>query len=353
MIQKSTKTAFIVFFAMLTIIFAIVVWPFYKAAFLAFTFAIIFAPLYKFMLTKLRLHQYLASAVTTFIIGICVIIPLAVLLGVVAAKIGNFLYEIGQQLEKGSFSTTMTPMFDAVRGWIESITGSAPTNEELVAAILNVLKSAGRKFYEFSPRVLSTTVSILVNFILMFIFLVVFLAEGRSLYNWFMETSPLSSTHWKELAHEVRITVTTSIVALFVTAFVQGSLLGLAFWIAGFEHPYSWWLIAMILSLIPVIGAPSCYVTSSIVLFFGGNVYGALAFLLFGLLVISTVDNLIKSLIVRGVSRIHPLLVFMALVGAVRIMGPIGLFVGPVLLAIFLASLRIYRREFTQQAPAI
>lgn len=343
---KTMRIAFVIFFLTLLTLFAIVTWPFYKAAFLAFTLAIIFSPLYYLFHEKLRLPRYIASVISTILVGICVILPLVIFGGVIATQIGNFIHEFGQQIEKGALSETMGSIVNIAHNAIEDLTGSAPSDEELTAAILEGLKTVGKKFYDFSPRMLSTSISIVVNFLLMLLFLVVFLAEGRGLYNWLMETSPLSSTHWKELAHEVRITITTSIVALFATAAVQGTLLGIGFWVAGFEKPYGWGLIAVILSLIPVIGAPSCYITASVVLFSTDSTKSAIMFLLFGFLVISTIDNLIRSLIVRGASKIHPVLVFVALVGAVRLWGPIGLLIGPVLLSIFLASIRIYRREF-------
>lgn len=346
--QKYTRIAFLVFFAALTVLFAVVTWPFYKAAFLAFVLVIIFVPLYRFFLEKLKFHRYLAATIVTILIGVCVILPIAVLCGVLATQVGKFLHEFSQQLEAGSFSTTLGAIVDTLRDWIERLTGSAPSHEDIVAAMLNSLKTAGKKFYEFSPRVLSTTISIVVNYILMLLFVVVFFAEGKTLYDWFKEISPLSYVHWKELAHEVRVTITTSIVAIFVIALAQGLLLGLAFFLAGFSQFYGWCLIAIILSLIPVVGAPSCYIVASAILFFSGSTKGAIIFLIYGFGVISTVDNLIRSLIVRGTARIHPLLIFVALIGAVRLLGPIGLLVGPVLLSIFLASLRIYRREFAR-----
>lgn len=343
---KSMRIAFLVFFGLLMIIFAAVTWPFYKAIFLALTFAIIFAPFNRIILERLKLPRYLASLLTTVGIAVCVIMPLVYFSGLIITQVSGFINEFYLQLEKGTFSTTLNLAVETINRGLVRIIGSSPSNEEIISAILSSLKGVGMTFYEFSPRVLSTTISIFVNFVLMLLFLVVFLAEGRPLFNWFMETSPLSAEHSKELSHEVRVTVTSSVTAMIVVAIVQGALLGIGYWVAGFNHSYGWALLSIVLSLIPVVGAASCYVVASLTLFFSGNVKGALMFMAFGLLIISTIDNLIKAFLVKGSSRIHPLLVFVAIVGMVKLTGPIGLIVGPVLLAIFLASLRIYRREF-------
>ena len=347
--NDSMRRAFLIFFAALTILFIAIAWPFAKAAFLAFTFAMIFSPLYTFLLKKMRLHRYLASLATTLVICACVIAPLAVLSAVFITKIAHFLQEISSQLGQGSLAATFTPLIESAHEWLVRIVGSAPSVEDIRAAIVDGIAVLGKKLYEFSPRVLSTTVTVTANFLFMLLFLVVFLAEGSVLHVWLKETTPLSKEHWDELLRDVRIMISSSIAAALLIAFVQGSLMGIGFWVVGFSQPYGWWLIAIIMSVIPVIGAVSCYLTASVVLMSTGQTNAGLAFLVFGFGIVSTVDNFIRPLIVRGSTRVHPLLLFVTLIGAVRLMGPIGLLVGPVLLSIFLASLRIYRREFASK----
>lgn len=342
------RKIFLIFFGILTVVFLAVTWPFVKAAFLAFTFAVIFFPLYRFALRKLRLHRYIAAIVTTFIIAICVILPLVTLGTVVITRIGHFLQGFASATDGGTFSDTISPLITWVHGWLERIVGSAPSVEDLQGAVLAVFKEAGRKFYELSPRVLSTTVSLVVNFLLMFVFLVVLFVEGGRLHDWLMETAPISAEYRSELSRGVRLMLTSSIVAALLTALVQGSLLGLGFWIVGFDQPYGWCLVAIILSIIPIIGAASCYITATAVLLSKGNAHAAILFLAFGVAIVSSVDNVIRPLIMRGTSHIHPLLLFVTLVGSVKLFGPIGLLVGPVLLSIFLSSIRIYRREFVK-----
>lgn len=278
--------------------------------------------------------------------GVCVLLPVALLFGILVTKMSAFLQTTAVQAEGGQILNSLSEVLVSARNWVENMTGSAPPIEDLKAAIFTSLKEAGKKFYELSPRMLSTTLSIVANFFLTLLFLTVFFVEGAKFYSWFMGTSPLSAEHRSEFAREVRITITTSILAVVVTAIVQGGLLGLGFWFAGFNEPYGWGLVAAILCIIPVVGASSCYLTASIILFSIGDVYGALIFLVFGFVIVSGVDNIIRILLIRGTVRMHPLLLFVVLIGSMKFMGPIGLLVGPVFLAIFLSAIRIYRREF-------
>ncbi|OGQ45157.1 MAG: hypothetical protein A3I05_04965 [Deltaproteobacteria bacterium RIFCSPLOWO2_02_FULL_44_10] len=349
MSTSKMQTAFLVFFAALTLLFLALLWPFAKPAFLALTLTIVFAPLYRFILHKCRLHRYLASVLTTLIIAACVLIPLIVLGTVLVTHVGSFLQNISYQLAQGSFSDVFQPILQTLSQWIERLTGTAPFRVDLEQEIFKVLQGLGKSIYNFSPRVLLTTFSIIFNFFLILLFLVVFFAEGVQLHKWLMEASPLSSLHLEKMLTEMRLTITTSLTASLLIAVVQGSLLGLGFWIVGFNHPYSWWPIAIILSVIPIIGAVSCYITASLILLATGQTEWSIAFFVYGVAIVSSVDNIIRPFLVRGTTRIHPVLLFVTLIGAAKLFGPIGIIVGPVLLSIFLAAVRIYRLEFAAE----
>ncbi len=89
-----TKTGFIVFFVLLTALFVAIAWPFLPAAFLASVLAVIFWPLNLFFQKKIGKHRYIAAAITTLIVSVCVVIPFAIALSVVILKAGDFFIQI-------------------------------------------------------------------------------------------------------------------------------------------------------------------------------------------------------------------------------------------------------------------
>lgn len=343
------RLGFLLLFAALVVLIGVIAWPFVTAAFLAFTLSILFAPFYRFALEKCRLHRYVASIATTIVISVCVLLPLAVMGTIVITQAGHFLQGFITQAEVGSLADSIGTYLAGIHHSVENLIGQAPPLDDVRGAIFGALKTGAEKLYQFSPRVLSTTLSVVGNFFLTLLLLIVFFAEGARLVEFMREIVPISSDHWRELSNEVRITIASSLSAALITSIAQGSLLGLGFWAAGFHQPYGWWLVAIILSLIPVIGAASCYLTATFLLLSMGNTKAAIIFLLYGFGVVSTIDNVIRSIVVRSTVRIHPVLLFLILIGAVNLVGPIGIVAGPVLLSIFLASLRIYRREFAHQ----
>jgi predicted PurR-regulated permease PerM len=97
---------------------------------------------------------------------------------------------------------------------------------------------------------------------------------------------------------------------------------------------------------VPIIGAALSYIGVTIVLGAMGRWDAAVVFLLYGVVIVSSVDNVLRPLVMGQRMRVHPVLLFIALLGGVRAFGAIGMIAGPVLLAVFLAALRIYQREF-------
>jgi predicted PurR-regulated permease PerM len=135
------------------------------------------------------------------------------------------------------------------------------------------------------------------------------------------------------------VTVRAVVFGIVLTALAQGALAGLGYWVAGIDAPALWGLITALVSLIPFVG-PVVWIGLSLVLLAHGETSAALGLFLWGALVVSWVDNLIRPLVISGPTRIPFLLVFLGVLGGLRAFGLIGLFLGPVLLAVSVAMWR-------------
>jgi predicted PurR-regulated permease PerM len=139
--------------------------------------------------------------------------------------------------------------------------------------------------------------------------------------------------------HAVGVTVRAVVFGIVLTALAQGTLAGLGYWVAGVPAPALWGVITALVSLIPFVG-PVVWIGLSLSLLAHGETQAALGLFLWGALVVSWVDNLIRPLVISGPTRIPFLLVFLGVLGGLNAFGLIGLFLGPVLLAISIAIWR-------------
>jgi predicted PurR-regulated permease PerM len=137
----------------------------------------------------------------------------------------------------------------------------------------------------------------------------------------------------------VGVTVRAVVFGIVLTAIAQGVLAGLGYWVAGITAPALWGVITALVSLIPFVG-PVVWIALSLGLLAQGDTQAALGLFLWGALVVSWVDNLIRPLVISGPTRIPFLLVFLGVLGGLNAFGLIGLFLGPVLLAVSVAIWR-------------
>jgi predicted PurR-regulated permease PerM len=137
----------------------------------------------------------------------------------------------------------------------------------------------------------------------------------------------------------VGVTVRAVVFGIVLTALAQGVLAGLGYWVAGVSAPALWGMVTALVSLIPFVG-PVVWIGLSLGLLAHGEAQAALGLFLWGALVVSWVDNLIRPLVISGPTRIPFLLVFLGVLGGLNAFGLIGLFLGPVLLAVSVAIWR-------------
>jgi len=134
-------------------------------------------------------------------------------------------------------------------------------------------------------------------------------------------------------------TTRAGVYGLLLAAFAQGLLAGLGYWVAGVNAPAFWGAATAVVAVIPF-GAPLVWGSIGVWLLLQGQVGAGIGLLLWGTLAISWIDNLVRPLIISGVAKIPFLLVLYGVLGGLAAFGLIGLFVGPVILAILLALWR-------------
>jgi predicted PurR-regulated permease PerM len=131
-------------------------------------------------------------------------------------------------------------------------------------------------------------------------------------------------------------TLKAVVYGIVLTAVAQGVLAGAGYWFVGLRTPILLCVLTIFFALVPF-GAPVVWIAASLWLFANGQHWGAVSLALWGSLVVSWVDNIIRPLVISGATRIPFLLVFFGVLGGLARFGFIGLFLGPVVLAVSFA----------------
>ncbi len=184
--------------------------------------------------------------------------------------------------------------------------------------------------------------------LIMIISLYFFLLDGPNMIAAIQGLSPLDDDHEKELVQEFNVVSRAVVVATLLSAIAQGLLAGIGFYFCGFESVFLLTMLTTAMALVPFVGAASVWVPACLYLYFIQNdLTSAICLAVYGVAIISMADNVIKPLVLHGQSNLHPLLALLSVLGGVSALGPIGLLVGPMVVAFLQTLLKILQRELS------
>jgi predicted PurR-regulated permease PerM len=321
--------------------------PFLIAILLAFIASQFCNGWYKKINKKLGDRKSLASLLICLIVLFIFIIPLSVVVWLVLAEASS-LY---QMLEENNWQEKIDMMWrNAVGGEVVIFNRSFNLqtllqSEELVKNLKNlsgltlkVLKSTyqGASYFFFMVFV-------------MFFSLYYFLKDQERIVKRAMHLSPLKNKQEKVLIDKFIEISRATIKGSLVVAMIQGFLTGLSLWIAGVPSAVLLGVVAVVLSIIPMLGSGLVWLPVGIILLFLGQIWQGVFVIVFGSLIVGTIDNFLRPKLVGDSSSLHPLLVFFATIGGIAVFGLLGFLIGPIIVALFVALLDIYEIEFKEE----
>jgi len=331
----------------LLIVFAIVV----LLAFLVFrhfilevtvagAMALLLAPIHHRLSRALGARPSLSAGLLVLLCTLLLLLPVlgyATLLGQQAV---SFFEWVRPRLQPAQIQELWQEALPARFPWIrEWVRLDAETLSRLVSAALSRLASGANGFIQGAVGGLTSALLELALFLMTLFFL---LRDGPSLRREIRRISPLSDTQEDEIVDHLVRTVKGVLQAMILVPIAQGVVAIPGFHFLGVPSPLLWGLMVVLTSFIPIVGSPLAWLPAAGYLFVYGSTGRAVAMLIYGVVLISGIDNLIKPALLRGSAQIHPLLGFLAILGGLLSFGPLGFLIGPVILSLGLSSLRIY-----------
>ena len=213
---------------------------------------------------------------------------------------------------------------------------------EFVSPALSRLASGANHLVQ---RTIGGLTSALLDLILFLITLFFILRDGKKLGRELGAISPVTPERANEVYDRLAKTVKGVLYSMVVVPVAQGILAMIGFSIFGLPSPIFWGTMLIFGAVIPGIGSPLVWVPAAVYLLFTAPLWQGIGLLIYGTLVISTSDNIIKPILLRETAQIHPLLAFFAILGGILSFGAVGFLVGPVILSLMLSVIRIYQKD--------
>jgi predicted PurR-regulated permease PerM len=309
-----------------------IAWPFASAFVLASVLAIVLHPASNWLSRRLR-RPGLASFLTTLATVILVEAIVSFILVTVvkdAVKLHKALNQ--QSLEEGGWSAMITHKTDRI---VDELATRLPLPKETIREeLLRGMKVGGQYLLSMAQVVIRNMTSLLVTRVLGILFLYYLLRYGEGWVRRVAALVPLSPQITANLLRVAHHSIVANVNGVLGVALAQGLFLSLGFWFVGIGAPLLWGMAGAIASIVPFLGTTLVWVPAVIGLVFLGSYGKALALGLWGGLVVGSLDNVLRPLIVGAREKQHPVLVGFAMLGGTYAFGPLGLLLGPLLVSL-------------------
>jgi predicted PurR-regulated permease PerM len=311
----------------------------------AVSLALLLQPLQRSLVRRLGGRRWLAAAVLVVLCTVVLLVPVftyGTLLGQQALAFFEWLRPRLQphELEK-LWVITLPDKYPVLMAWVRSVLGGGSA----MALFSNSLSGLAASANHWLAVGLTNLAAALLDVIILLMMLFFLLRDGESLREGLRGISPLTRGQETEMLDHLTNTVRGVLQSMLIVPLVQGVLAAIGFWAFGVPSPLLWGVMVVFAALIPILGSPLAWVPVGVYLMVTGAVGRGVGVIVYGVLVISMVDNILKPLILRGTAQIHTMLGFLSILGGLMAFGPKGIIVGPVVLSLVLSAYRIYRYD--------
>jgi predicted PurR-regulated permease PerM len=319
-----------------------IVAPFIGPLLWAMFIAFLLHPLNVRLTRRLRGRAHIAAFLLTALTVIVIIGPLTALGTAFVTQVNDLLQQaqsaVGGQAKNNVLDLTNVPRVQQALAWLDR------TFNIDIAQVRSWATQGSRSLLQalaaLSGRVFLGAIGAVVGFVLMMFMMFFFIRDGAEMLRTVRDLIPMSEPHKDKLFDHLAGVTRAMVYGTGLTALIQGTLVGIAFLIVHLPSPVVFAVLAALAALLPFGGTALIWVPAAIVLALQGR-WGAMIFLLiWGGLLVSLVDNVVRPMLVSGRAAVGTLTVFIGVLGGVAAFGAIGLFLGPVVLALIIALMR-------------
>jgi predicted PurR-regulated permease PerM len=315
--------------------------PFFGAIAWAIVVTIIFYPAYAFISRYVGLKP-LASLLTVGVILIVILGPFAYVTSVLV----NEVQLIASKINADKFDTLQAAM-----ARLESY----PVVQKIIAygglgelasreAIGDNVRRIGKALIEAFSLHIPNILSVIGNFVFMIFTTYFLLKDGPGFLAKAREYMPFSEPQKERLATQIKDMIVSTVYGGVLIAIIQGTLGGLAYYFLGIDSPVMWGVAMSVMSFVPLLGTFIIWGPTSVYLVMQGQFISGLVLFLFGVLVISMVDNVLKPIIIGSRTKMPTIVILFSVLGGIKLFGVIGLITGPLVTAVFFSVFEIVSR---------
>lgn len=295
----------------------------------ALTLYVVMRPAVIYLVYKKHWKRWITAILLMLVSVIILLVPMALIVNMMASKV-SFVVSHSTQL------------IDGVKLFIEKI----KFNTHIDILSPETIQKIQDALTKFLPQFLGTTFNVLTTVVIMYFVLYFMLVESLDMEDTLYEYAPLKEENTNRLGVEIKSMVISNAIAIPLLAVVQAGFCTLGYWIFGVESPVFWGVITGFMGMLPVVGTAIVWIPLGIYQIASGHIGLGVGLLIYGTLIVGSVDNVLRFLWQKKFADVHPLITVFGVLIGISLFGFVGLIFGPLLISLFILLLRIYRDEF-------
>ncbi|MDQ3001061.1 MAG: AI-2E family transporter [Fibrobacterota bacterium] len=334
------KASFLLYLLAVTAAFLFLLRNFLMPILLASVFTGLTYPVYLWI--KSKVHQPgIAALLTILTLLLLLVLPL-IAIGAVAYQEANGFFS-GMDLNdwRGKLESLFQGYQDRFPGLLQRV-----NTQNITDTAISGLQNAFQFILKHSADISLSLASNLLSFFIMLFIMFYFYIDGPRILERIIKWSPLKDEYERILIAKFVSVSKGTLKGILVIGILQGILGGILFWAVGLRSPVFLGVLMVFASLVPAVGTAAIWLPTALVLLAHGRWGAALSVVIVGAVVIGSVDNFVRPILVGKDIKMHDLLVLMSTLGGLGMFGLPGLIIGPIIASMFLSIWNIFEEVF-------
>ena len=349
--EKQGFKLFLIFFFCSVALLLWLFWSFVSAIVLALLITSVTYPLYQWTKSIFRGNETLSALVMVFFLFLVLMIPMSWFVGTLSSEAFNF-YE---QSRSAVSLKHIQEILGSDHVWIQRIKKagaligadfSTETVEELARSVGRVV---GLFLYKQLSSIASNFFKLLLHFFLMMMVMYYLFRDGVRLKDYLIQLIPVPERQQERVAEKFNEMGRAIFLGNGFSGLIQGFLGGLGFFLFGLQAPFLWGTVIAVMAFVPIIGASFVFVPATVILMIQGKFGTGFAYFLYNMVYSGFIEYLVKPRLLGKGMQMNSLLVFIGIIGGIKIFGILGIIYGPLIITIFLTLAEIYRLEYKER----
>jgi predicted PurR-regulated permease PerM len=305
----------------------------------------VFNPVYRLLHRKL--NATLSSLITCVIIFFVLFVPVSAFVGILANEAYDLYLTARDAVVNNPIQELLenSKVVDKINGILTNF-GIKITGDELNRGVTELGRTVGLFLYQQARSMTANIVNFVVNFFFMLLIVFYLLIDSQRLVSFIVGLSPLPDDQDEKLIQKFKDMAGAILIGNGLGGLIQGTLGGIVFAFFGFRSPFLWGVIMALLAFLPIVGVGAVFLPAALYLILQGRLGAGIFFIVFYVVLSGGIEYLFKPKLVGTRVQMHTLLVFLSIIGGLKLFGILGIIYGPLVVTAFLTLTDIYEASY-------